>query len=39
VLSENEHFAVIEVVAGDIRRHVLARNPRHGWVDAQDRST
>jgi hypothetical protein len=39
VLSENEHFAVIDVVAGDVRRQVLARNPRHGWVDAQDRST
>jgi hypothetical protein len=33
VLRENEHFAVIDVVAGDARYHVLARNPRHAWVD------
>jgi hypothetical protein len=39
VLSENEHYAVIDVVAGDARYHVLALNPRHAWVDAQDRST
>jgi hypothetical protein len=38
VLRENEHFAVIDVVAGDARYHVLGRNPRHAWVDAQDRS-
>jgi hypothetical protein len=39
VLSENERFAIIDVVAGDARYHVLARNPRHAWVDARDRST
>lgn len=33
VLSENAHFGVIDVVAGDARYHVLARNPRHAWVD------
>jgi hypothetical protein len=33
VLSENAHFGVIDVVAGDARYHVLARNPRHVWVE------
>jgi hypothetical protein len=32
VLSENAHFAVIDVVAGDDRYQVLACNPRHAWV-------
>jgi hypothetical protein len=38
VLSENAHFGVIDVVAGDARYQVLTRNPRHAWVDdnAQD---
>ncbi len=39
VLSENERFAVIDVVVADARYQVLARNPRHAWVDARDRST
>lgn len=34
VLSENVRFAVIDVVAGDARYQVKARNPRHDWVDA-----
>jgi hypothetical protein len=38
VLSENARFAVIDVVAGDARYHVRARNPRHAWTDARDRS-
>jgi hypothetical protein len=38
VLSEDARFAVIDVVAGDARYHVLARNPRHAWTDARDRS-
>ncbi|MDX6541704.1 MAG: hypothetical protein QOI71_3314 [Gaiellales bacterium] len=38
VLCENARFAVIDVVAGDARYHVLARNPRHAWTDALDRS-
>ena len=38
VLSENARFAVIDVVAGPVRHRVLADNPRHSWVDAQDRS-
>jgi len=38
VLSENERFAVIDIVAGDIRYQVLARNPRHAWVAARDRT-
>jgi hypothetical protein len=39
VLSENARFAVIDVVAGDVRHQVRSRNPRHAWVDARDRST
>jgi hypothetical protein len=38
VLSENARFAVIEIVAGAARYHVRARNPRHAWTDARDRS-
>ena len=38
VLCENARFAVIDVVAGAARYHVLARNPRHAWTDAHDRS-
>ena len=38
VLRENARFAVIDVVAGDVRYQVLARNPRHAWIDARDRS-
>ena len=34
VLNENTHFAVIDVVAGEARYQVRARNPRHAWVDA-----
>ena len=39
VLTENSRFAVIDVVAGDERYEVMARNPRHSWVDVPDRST
>jgi hypothetical protein len=39
VLSENADFAVVEVVSGDARYHVLGRNPRHIWVDAHDGSS
>ena len=38
VLCENERFAVIDIVAGDIRYQVRARNPRHAWVAARDRN-
>lgn len=38
VLCENARFAVIDVIDGDARYHVLARNPRHAWTDAHDRS-
>jgi hypothetical protein len=38
VLCENARFAVIDVVAGDARYHVLARNPRHAWTDELDGS-
>jgi hypothetical protein len=38
VLRENPRFAVIDVVAGDARYQVLARNPRHAWTDAHDGS-
>jgi len=38
VLSENARFAVVDVVAGDARYHVLAQNPRHAWTDAHERS-
>jgi len=34
VVSENDCFAVIDVVAGDARYQALARNTRHQWVDA-----
>jgi hypothetical protein len=39
VLCENARFAVIDVVAGDERYQVMARNPRHLWVEEPDRST
>ena len=38
VLSENPRFAVIDVVAGDARYQVLARNPRNARGEARDRS-
>ena len=38
VLSENARFAVVDVVVGDARYHVRARNPRHAWADAHERS-
>jgi hypothetical protein len=38
VLCENARFAVIDVVAGDARYHVLARNPRHAWSDVVESS-
>jgi hypothetical protein len=34
VVSQNERFAVIDVVAGDARYQALARHTRHAWVDA-----
>jgi hypothetical protein len=34
VISQNESFAVIDVVAGDARYQALARHTRHAWVDA-----
>jgi hypothetical protein len=34
VVSENERFAIIDVVAGDARYQALARHTRHAWVDA-----
>ena len=36
VLSENAHFEVIDVIAGDSRYHVLARNPRHFWSEGSN---
>jgi hypothetical protein len=36
VLSENAQFEVIDVIAGDSRYHVLARNPRHTWSERSD---
>lgn len=33
VLSENAYFEVIDVIARDSRYHVLARNPRHPWIE------
>lgn len=36
VLRENAHFEVIDVIAGDSRYHVLARNPRHAWIERSD---
>jgi hypothetical protein len=39
VLSENARFAVIDIVGGDARYRVLARNPRHAWIEARDRRT
>jgi hypothetical protein len=33
VVCENARFAVIDVVVGDARYHVRARNPRHAWTD------
>jgi hypothetical protein len=39
VLSEHPGFAVIDVVASDARYEVLARHPRHAWVEARDRDT
>jgi hypothetical protein len=34
IVSENERFAVIDVVAGGARYQALARHTRHAWVDA-----
>jgi hypothetical protein len=36
VLFENARFAVVDVVAGAERYQVLARNPRHAWVETTD---
>jgi hypothetical protein len=34
VLSENERFAVVDVLERDARHQALARHTRHAWVDA-----
>jgi hypothetical protein len=34
VVSENERFTIIDVVAGEARYQALARHTRHAWVDA-----
>jgi hypothetical protein len=39
VLREHARYAVIDVVAGEERYQVLARNPRHAWVDARERTS
>ena len=39
VLSENPRFAVIDVVAGDARYQVLARNPRYTMAEARERGS
>lgn len=36
VLSETAQFEVIDVIGGDSRYHVLARNPRHAWSEGGD---
>jgi hypothetical protein len=36
VVSENERFSIVEVVAGEARYQALARHTRHAWVDAAD---
>ena len=36
VLSETAQFEVIDVIGGDSRYHVLARNPRHAWSEGSD---
>ena len=36
VLSESAQFEVIDVIGGDSRYHVLARNPRHAWSERSD---
>lgn len=33
VVSEDDRHAVVDVVVGDARYAVLARNPRHAWVE------
>jgi hypothetical protein len=33
VLHQNERHAVVDVVVADARYAVLARNPRHAWVE------
>jgi hypothetical protein len=33
VVSENERFAIVDVVAGEARYQALARHTRHAWVD------
>jgi hypothetical protein len=34
VISQDERFAVVDVIAGDARYQALARHTRHAWVDA-----
>jgi hypothetical protein len=34
VVSENERFAVVDVLERDARHQALARHTRHAWVDA-----
>jgi ferredoxin len=36
VLSQTAQFQVIDVIGGDSRYHVLARNPRHAWSEGSD---
>jgi len=36
VLSESARFEVIDVIGGDSRYHVLARNPRHAWSERSE---
>jgi hypothetical protein len=33
VVSENERFTIVDVVAADARYQALARHTRHTWVD------
>lgn len=33
IVSEDDRYAVVDVVAGDARYVALAQNPRHAWVE------
>jgi hypothetical protein len=33
IVSEGDRYAVVDVVVGSARYAVLARNPRHAWVE------
>jgi hypothetical protein len=39
VVSENDRFAVVDVLERDARRQALARHSRHAWVEAAHATT